>query len=74
MMLIYIVVNCRRGASVQGRITEPFMPVQSPAAWYAADYRDSDAWIYRLTAEDLAEIEAAVGAVEASGANVQVCR
>ena len=66
-------MHCGRGASVQGRITEPFTPVQSPAAWYAADYRDSDAWIYRLTEEDLAEIEAAVAAVEASGANVQVC-
>ena len=64
---------CRRAASVQGRITEPFTPVQSPAAWYADDYRDSDAWIYRLTADDLAELEAAVVAVEASGADVQVC-
>jgi hypothetical protein len=62
----------RREVSVQGSITEPFTPVQSPAAWYAADYRDSDEWIYRLTSEDLAEIEAAVAEVEASGAHVQV--
>ena len=57
---------------MQGSITEPFTPIQSPAAWYAADYRDSDEWIYRLTPEDLAEIEAAAAEVEASGANVQV--
>ena len=65
-------IELRRESSVQGSITEPFTPVQSPAAWYAADYRDSNEWIYRLTSEDLAELEAAVAEVEASGADVQV--
>lgn len=37
--------------------------VRDKSAWVAADHRFNPAWLYRLTAEDLAEIDAAVAAV-----------
>lgn len=56
----------------QGSITEPFTTVTGPAAWYAADYRNSDAYIYRLSSTDISELESAVAGVEESGAEIQV--
>ena len=36
--------------------------IAGPSAWYGRDYLTSDEWIFRFTADDLAEIEAAVQA------------
>lgn len=41
--------------------------VRDRSAWVAADHRANQAWLYRLTAEDLAEIDAAVASVRRRG-------
>ena len=47
--------------------------MDDPSAWVAADYRgNEDAFIYRLTKQDLKEVEAAVAAVEAKGLRIEV--
>lgn len=50
----------------------PFEPVTGPSAWVAADYRDNENWIYRLSPADVQELDAAVARVIASGARIQV--
>jgi hypothetical protein len=45
----------------------PMEPVVDAAAWYAKDLDGSDAWIYRLSQDEIAEIEAAVAGVEKRG-------
>jgi hypothetical protein len=45
----------------------PDKPIDSPAAWLSADHQDSDAWKYRLDAADLAELDAALAHVKATG-------
>ena len=57
---------------MQGSITEPFTPITGPAVWYAADYQDNDAYIYRLSSVDITELEAAVATVVESGSKIQV--
>ncbi len=42
-------------------------PITGPAAWYGDTLADSDEWIYRLSDQDIAEIEAAVAAVSHRG-------
>jgi hypothetical protein len=42
-----------------------------PADWYPADINGSEAWIYRLSAAEIAEIEAAVAGVEARGLDIK---
>ena len=49
-----------------------FAPVEGPAAWRAADYRDSQDWIYHFSTEDIRELEAAVAAAQRSGKRTQV--
>lgn len=51
-----------------------FAPSTGPGAWYAADYRDSQEWIYHFSDEDLAELEAAVLAAQQSGKETKVIR
>jgi hypothetical protein len=46
--------------------------ITGPSAWVAADYQHSDDWIYSLTPEDLAEIDAALSHVEQMGLDIQV--
>ena len=61
-----------RHSGPQGQI-EPFTIVDDPSAWVAADYRgNEDAFIYRLTKQDLKEVAAAVAAVEANGLRIEV--
>lgn len=50
----------------------PFTPVLGPSAWYAEEYRNSNEHVYDLSAQDLAELNAAVAAVSLSGKDIQV--
>ncbi|CAK0785174.1 hypothetical protein CVIRNUC_008380 [Coccomyxa viridis] len=60
-----------RHSGPQGKI-EPFTIVDDPSAWVAADYRgNEDAFIYRLTKQDLKEVEAAVATVETKGLRIE---
>ena len=61
----------RLRSSRQGAV-EPFTRVEGPSAWVAADYKDNEKWIYRLTPGDIAELDAAVTSVVASGKRIQV--
>lgn len=47
--------------------TELMKPIVDPAGWYPEDLKGTDAWIYRLSAEEIAEVEAAVAGIEARG-------
>lgn len=42
-------------------------PVRDRSAWKAADFEHDDSWVHRLTAEDIAEIDAALAGVKARG-------
>lgn len=44
-----------------------FALVRDRSAWVADDYRSNTEWLYELTASDLAELDAAVRAVQARG-------
>jgi hypothetical protein len=44
--------------------------LEGRAVWYGAELRERDDWIYRLTGEDIAEIEEAVHRFQASGADL----
>ncbi|KAK9842564.1 hypothetical protein WJX81_006293 [Elliptochloris bilobata] len=48
--------------SRQGRVI-PFTIVEGPEAWNAARYRDSQEYVYALSAADVAELDAAVAGV-----------
>lgn len=41
--------------------------VRDRSAWVAADHQSNSAWLYELTAADLAEIDVAVGSIKARG-------
>jgi hypothetical protein len=43
---------------------------EGPAAWYGPDLAKSEAWIYRLSASDIAEIEAAIAAIQQRGTQI----
>lgn len=45
-------------------------PVTDRSAWKSADFENDDSWIYRFSAAELAEIDAAMRAVKARGLNV----
>lgn len=51
---------------------EPFTIIDSPAAWKASDFKSVDDFAYTFTESDLAEIEAAVEAVLATGKPINV--
>lgn len=65
--------SARQHGNPQGSV-KPFEPVGGPGAWVAADYKTNEAWIYRLTAEDVQELEAAVQSVIDSGIRIQDVR
>lgn len=47
-------------------------PVVHPSAWYAEGMRRRQSeWVYPLTADDIAELEAAVAAAAATGKPVE---
>jgi hypothetical protein len=46
---------------------EPMMPVIDSGGWRPQDLKGSDAWVYRMTPTEIAEIDDAVRAVEANG-------
>lgn len=62
---------CRQRGNPQGEVN-PFEPVGGPGAWVTADYKENEAWIYRLTVEDVQELEDAVQSVIDSGVRIQV--
>jgi hypothetical protein len=46
----------------------PRLPVEGPSAWKGSELRDySSSWIYRLSAEEIAELEAATETAQATG-------
>jgi hypothetical protein len=45
-------------------------PLVDPADWYPADVAGSDAWIYRLSEAEIAEIEAATAGIQARGLDI----
>lgn len=53
---------------------EPLKPVVDPAEWYPADFAESDRWIYRLSANEIAEITVAMAGVEARGLDIKDVR
>jgi hypothetical protein len=53
---------CRQGAVV------PYAPLEGPGVWRASDFPDPSAWTVDLTPAHIAELEAAVRGVLASGA------
>lgn len=48
----------------------PLHPVTDPADWRAGELAAADNWIYPLSAMEIAEIDTAVAAVEATGAEI----
>ena len=48
-----------RVSGPQGQV-EPFTIIKDPSAWYTADVKDSQDWIYTLTNEDITEIDHAL--------------
>ena len=46
--------------------------IEGPDAWYGKDHVGTERHIYRLTPEDIAELDAAVAAVQAAGMEVKV--
>ncbi len=53
---------------------EMLKPLVDPAEWYPNDFDGSDAWIYRLSQAEIAEIEAAVAGVEQRGLDIKDIR
>lgn len=48
-------------------------PVEGPSVWYGQDYKDKESeWVHNLTAEEVAEIEAAIAGVRGSGKQTKV--
>ena len=56
----------RQGSAVPGTL------IEGPDAWYAKDYAGTEKHIYRLSEQDLVELDAAVASVEASGIDIKV--
>lgn len=48
----------------------PMRPVVDPAGWHAEDLAANDDWIYTLSAEEVAEVRAAVESVERRGLDI----
>ena len=48
----------------------PAGAVEGPAAWYGAALAKREDWIYRLSAADVGEIDSAISAFAASGADL----
>jgi len=55
------------GSPARANRDQAMQPVGGPAVWSAAEMAARDDWLYRLSAEDLGELEAAAADFEASG-------
>lgn len=55
------------GSGVVARSAQPMQLVEDPAEWTGAELAAADDWIFDLTSEDVAELEAAVAGFEARG-------
>ena len=51
---------------------EPYTIVDDPAAWYAEQYRDPESYSYRLSSEEISEVEAAIEHAESLGIREEV--
>ncbi|GAB4822232.1 hypothetical protein N2152v2_009278 [Parachlorella kessleri] len=49
----------------------PLRPLDSPAAWRAADLRKNTDWLYQLSQEDITELETAIQHAHATGKAIQ---
>ena len=58
----------KREAAVAGR------QVVDPGAWHAGDLGDSEAWVYRLSEPEIADIHSAVAGVEQRGLDIKDIR
>ena len=56
----------RQGSAIPGTL------IAGPDAWQAKDYVGTEKHVYRLTDEDIAELDAAVAAVQAKGVEIKV--
>lgn len=65
-LLMRVSVARRQGSAVPGTL------IEGPDAWYAKDYAGTEKHIYRLSEQDLVELDAAVAGVEASGIDIKV--
>lgn len=52
---------------------EPYTIVKDPSAWYVKDFEGNDEYIYTLTADEIAELDAALAHIEARNIPIQVC-
>ena len=57
-------------ATLNRRPPMPLAPVDDPAAWTKESLGATDAWIYPLSAAEVAELDAAVAAIEARGLDI----
>lgn len=53
------------------RPAEPMKPVVDPADWTGAELGASDEWVFRLNADDIAEIDAAADGIERRGLDIK---
>jgi len=51
-------------ADMQSRHRQPVQVMEGPAAWFGRDLQDDDSWIEQLSAEEVAELLAALAVVE----------
>jgi hypothetical protein len=65
-----IAIDTKSPVLIHGPTLMPHEPIQSPAAWMAADLQNSDAWKYWLDAEDLAELDSALAHVKSAGLDI----
>lgn len=69
--LIQVWIARREQGYLQGAVC-PFQPVSGPSAWTASDYKNHEQWIYRLSDDDVKELEAGVQSVIDRGLRIQV--
>lgn len=62
-----MVANTWKPSARVRKPAELMKPVIDPAGWYPDDFKGREDWIYRLSTEEIAEIEDAVETVEAKG-------
>jgi hypothetical protein len=54
--------------------TEPLRLVDGPAVWHAGDLHADESWIWRLSADDLVEIDAALKSAQQNGVRMPTLR
>ena len=66
-----IIENSFRRSDVVRQPAEPGNKLVDPGEWYADEFKDSDHWVYQLSETEVAELLAAVDAVEARGLDIK---